>query len=348
MNNLKFPSFIILSLYQNHIMSGSKEYFLDDIINKNYDIIIFSVQDSNIKSPSYDSLLKLVLKKNNYDQISKIEPAEDKIGSKIRIYRKQQSNLIITSNNLNYTILKFNKNNKMAICLNMIFLFNNKKYKFSIINLNLYYNFYNKNSDSIKKEQFIQIISKFQLISKLKNNYNIFLLGNFNFKLIKFIEDFNSIKYNQISKKIIKNSKNINFSKKYLSINNTNKIEVGNQLIKYLKNIQKDFEKNNVNSSKFKLKFIKKLINSIKFFGLKISCHYYEKKSNKIKFYSLKKEPLIPSACDRILFALPKSKKNKNIIENDQIIINKNNFNIKIDSPDFSSHRLIYLSFDLK
>ena len=346
MNNTSNPTFLILSLYQNHILYNHREYYLNNIFDLNYSIIILLVQDAKIKDQTtFDSILRVKLKKLKYFQISKIENIKDTIGSKIRIFRKSNSNLIISKNNINHSILKFDKNNKMAICLNLNFLFNNKKYKISIINVNLYYNFKNIESNSIKQTQFLKIIKNFKLISKLKNNYNIFFAGNFNFKFIKFLGNFNNTKFKSIASNIINNKNKNYFSDKYLSIRNENNIQIGNQLYKYLISIKDDSSNNN---NKFKLKLINKFIESIKFLGLKITCHYQEKKENKIKLYSLLQEPLIPSSCDRILFALPKSKKNKNIIENNDIIINKNNFNVLEKKPDYSSHRLLYLSFSLK
>lgn len=346
MNDINKPNFLILSLYQNHVIYNLKEYYLDNLLKSDYSIIFLLVQDAKIKDQTtFDSILKVKLKKLNYIQISKIENPQNEIGSKIRIFRKINSNIIISDHNFSSSKLKLKGNNKMAICLNVNFTFNDKKYKISIINVNLYYNFKNSNSDNIKKEQFIKIIKDFKLISKLKNKYNIFFVGNFNFKFMKFLNVFNNTKFRKVAKDIIENKDKNNFSDKYLSIRNENNIQIGNQLYKYLINL-----KNNIGDedNKFKLKLITKFVESIKFCGLKITCHYQEKKGKKLKLYSPLSEPLIPSSCDRILFALPKSKKYKNIIENDDIIIKKDNFDVLENKPDYSSHRLLSLSFSLK
>mgnify|MGYP001326269738 CR=1 FL=1 len=346
MNNKNKPNFLLLSLYQNHVIYDPKEYFLNDLINLNYEIIIFFIQDAKIKDQTtFNSMFKVKLKKINYIEIAKFEDKKNTIGSKIRIFRKSDSDLIISENNLEHSILKLDNNGKMAICLNLNFIFNNKKYKMSMVNVNLYYNFKDKNSNSIKKEQLLKIVKHFSLITKLKNNYNIFVIGNFNFKFIKFLDNFNNSKFKKISEEIINNKDKNYLSNKYLSVVNKKDIEIGNQLFKFIKSLK---DKLSPDDDKFKAKIINKFIQSIKFLGLKITCHYEEKKQDKIKLYSLLGEPLIPSSCDRILFALPKSKKYKNIIENDDIIIKKDNFNVLKNKPDYSSHRLLSLSFSLK
>ena len=251
MNNISKPTFLILSLYQNHVSYAGKEFYIDDLIDLNYSIIFVLVQDSKIKNQTtFDTLLKVKLKKNNYYQIYKIELESVDIGCKIRIYRKSDSNLIISNKNFNYSIIKFKKQkynktklkygeSKMALILNMNFIFNDIKYKISIINTDLYYDYENANSNTIKKEQFLQIINDFNLISKLKNQYNIFFVGNFNFKFIKFLKDFNKLKFENISKNIIQN-KNKNNLNKYLTITKKNNIEIGNQLYKYLLSLKNE------------------------------------------------------------------------------------------------------------
>lgn len=257
---------------------------------------------------------------------------------------------------------------KGAICLEIILSNTDGKIiKLLILNTHLYY----KNSIDTglenRKEIFLKLIKEFELVEKMNDDYNIFYCGDLNFRLHHYIKELNNhtIQRNIIKEYILNNSLyKHESSKKFIDGYKLRDKFIKDELVHYF---------NDFNNKDADIKKLIKLFKiSIEKIGIHLSCKYTKDKFNKHEEMFSKKEVnnkkidkqntfvinkdgviRIPSACDKILFALNGEKLNnyKNnfiedyIVQGSDIKISPYNFDIYL-FPDKSDHKLISLSME--
>lgn len=308
---------------------------------------------------------------------------EDKYSKKINIkkdnnsYKYYLKRCIVKRSTKSFGYEKYNILGRMfkgtlfkgAICLEIILSnIDGKIIKLLVLNTHLYY----KNSIGTglekRKEIFLKLIKEFELVEKMNNNYNIFFCGDLNFRLHNYIKELNnhSIQRNIIKEYILNNSLyKSESSKKFIDGYKVKDKLIKDELVNYFNYFNdKDVD-------------IKKLIElfriSIEKIGIHLSCKYTKdkfkiheemfskkdvnnKKINKQNTFVINKDGVIriPSACDKILFALngenPNNYKNNfiedYIVQGTDIKISPYNFDIYL-FPDKSDHKLISLSMNI-
>jgi hypothetical protein len=250
---------------------------------------------------------------------------------------------------------------KGAICLEIILENNNGKIiKLLVLNTHLYYKNSIDTGLEIRKEIFLKLIKEFQLVEKMNDEYNIFFCGDLNFRLHHYNKILNNhnIQKNIIKEYILNNSYyKSEFSKKMINGYKLKDKLIKDELVDYF-----NYLTNNNESIK---KLIKLFKISIKKIGIHLSCKYTKdkfnihkkmfiekeinnKKINKQNTFVINKDGVIriPSACDKILFALNGESTNNSentTREGTDIKISPYNFDIYL-FPDKSDHKLISLS----
>jgi hypothetical protein len=344
---LEEPSIIILCTQESSSNKNYQDMFKLVLQNWNYRNINIYQSKNNVKTslyikndlfwfPKYDKFTKNIEMKK-YFYINKngilfkeFKPQRtDKQNFKYQ-YFADQRDIISEGEILNKFILKKSSilisKNINTLGLELIIEKENEC-KFIIINCKLF----NKNNDKSglekREKEFFEIINEFKLLDYFRKGYNIFFCGDLNFNLYDVDEKIN--KENIINRMVYNyftNNKN-KFYKKY-----KNK----NELLLILK-------KKNANNL-FRNNLFKNFISSINLIGYDLTCKYkssdeeFQNKNENKDFNYLNKNNklIVPSMCDRFLFAL-----------NDEIIINNDHFSI-YSIPKKSNHRIITLSFDLQ
>jgi len=225
---------------------------------------------------------------------------------------------------------------KTNIFLELIIEKNSKEYKFIIINTHLYFSKNNSDTGLTQRtKEFFDLIDDLKLDNYYKEGYNIFFCGDLNFRLYSIDKKNKNINYKEISNSIISNYLKDNkevFKEKY---------ETTNELTKIIKERLQSTSKNEQILSRFN--------KSIMLTGYDLTCKYikndtnYKSKINneikkenfKLRGNKLKTYPIIPSMCDRILYAT------------NDLNIKSNNFKV-YSIPKKSDHKIITLSFELE
>ena len=387
-NNIKdeSPSFVVVCTQESrsgitnhfqHILNielGKINYYRISKTDESKTIV--KIFNKNIRVRFYINQIKVSTKlykplKNSYFSEDKYSKKVNNSNKKYDYYLKS---CIVKRSTKSFGYEKFNLLGRIfkgtlfkgAICLEVIIKNSNEKIiKLLVLNTHLYY----KNSIDTglenRKEIFLKLIKEFELVEKMNDGYNIFYCGDLNFRLHHYIKKLNnhSIQRNIIKEYILNNSLyKHESSKKFID-----GYELKNKLIK-------DELVNYFNYFNNKDDDIKKLIKlfkiSIEKIGIHLSCKYTKDKFNKHEEMFAKKEVnnkkidkqntfvinkdgviRIPSACDKILFALNGENLNnyKNnliedyIVKGSDIKISPYNFDIYL-FPDKSDHKLISLS----
>lgn len=225
---------------------------------------------------------------------------------------------------------------KTNIFLELIIEKNSKEYKFIIINTHLYFS--KESSDTglnQRTKEFFDLIDDLKLDNYYKEGYNIFFCGDLNFRLYSIDKKNKNINYKEISNSIISNYLKDNkeeFKQKYETTNELTKI-IKERLLSTTKNEQ----------------ILTRFNKSIMLTGYDLTCKYikndtnYKSKINneikkenfKLRGNKAKTFPIIPSMCDRILYATK------------DLNIKSNNFKV-YSIPKKSDHKIITLSFELE
>ena len=392
-NNIKneSPSFVVVCTQESrsgitnhfqHILNielGKINYYRISKTDESKTIV--KIFNKNIRVRFYINQIKVSTE--YYKPLKNSYFSKDKYSKKVNITKDQNKNYkyylkscIVKRSKKSFGYERFNVLGRMfkgtlfkgAICLEIILANNDGKIiKLLILNTHLYYkNTYGTGLES-RKEIFLKLIKEFELVEKMNNDYNIFYCGDLNFRLHNYIKELNNhtIQRNIIKEYILNNSLyKHESSKKFID-----GYELKNKLIK-------DELVNYFNYFNNKDDDIKKLIKlfkiSIEKIGIHLSCKYtkdkfniHEKmfsekevnseKINKQNTFTINKDGVIriPSACDKILFALngenPNNYKNNLIedysVQGSDIKISPYNFDIYL-FPDKSDHKLISLSME--
>ena len=249
--------------------------------------------------------------------------------------------------------------------------FDNTYFRIIVVNSHLYYKKDGNTGLPKRKEEFMDIVQEFNLISYWEKGYNIFFCGDLNFRLDNPDILNKSFLSETIAKTYVTN--NSLYKKNFY-----NQFKVNNELSSFLKNtyenptiIDKIKNKNpQITNKEGITNFFKNLFESIEVFGLHLTYKYFKGKLDEdiiffnnavINMYEDIYEILpaknrtcvksifggrctstphyrVPSSTDRILFSLAK---------NSHIKISPYNFNIQL-FPDKSDHKMITLSFELE
>ena len=361
---LERPSFIVVSTQESYSRSFKNAIFetqqYPHVLGENLKILNYSLLDKEDASAFgiKDKNVRTRIYYNNYTVVYNkvLNKVKNKVKNKVYLSNtiKNQSN----TNTNKFIIKKYSYKissksglstflrgtiYKGSIFFRLEFTKNDVDYKFIFVNSHLSY----KNDLSNGQKQFIDLIEEFNLITYWKKGYNIFFLGDLNFRVY-------SIKNNPeySLRKKIKNAPKINQSPVYKEnswnnykspIQNTNELYIQNtnELYQYLNKLKK----NNATD------FYKQLQESITELGIHLKGKYYNsfsknknKEANKLLANKSIKDktrifPRIPYQTDKILYA----------------IANNNNPNIKISASNFevwffpnkSDHKMITLSFEL-
>lgn len=259
---------------------------------------------------------------------------------------------------------------KGSICFPLYLQKNNKIKKFIFVNSHLYFESkkYGTKSDTgleRRKKMFIDLINEFDLVKKYNNGYNIFFIGDLNFRLTKI----NDSEKNYLFQLNPKNDKD--FIKKYIT-DIVKKYKEGSNQELYSKDeiytfLIKEINKNN--NTKILLQKFKESIEESKTF-LSFKYKIDLKNENQNKFNNIESKNLKYNNIKKIfktedyptVTKLVKKVKNNNndlatIIKPpsnpDRILYALHNVNIKKNDlkmfmiPNKSDHKLITLNFDL-
>ena len=215
-------------------------------------------------------------------------------------------------------------------------------YKFIVVNSHLYYDIKEETGIKQRKAEFIALLDEFKLNDFFSKGYNVFFCGDLNFRLTR--ESIDNLSKNQLAINIIKKfgHKSYNEQNNEQTNEQSNFKNYNNELYKLInKKIQKDnlLLKFKENMNKFGIHLTCKF-NPIgsKLYSENLQCSNYVKKTLG-KFECLPKKNKkfrMPSMCDKILVA-----------NNDQIIINPNDFKL-MKKLQKSDHCMITLTGNFK